>query len=46
MKYRSQLEVSSAMHTVYIYKSEVYILISMGPDLQSCKEEHKTFVMF
>lgn len=28
------------MHTVYIYKSEVNILISIAPDVQSCKEEH------
>lgn len=34
------LEILCATHTVYIYKSEVNILISMTPDLQSCKADH------
>lgn len=34
------------MHTVYIYKSEVYILISMAPDLQLYKEDHNQDVYY
>lgn len=34
------------MHTVYIYKSEVNILISMTPDLQSCKEDHNQDICY
>lgn len=34
------------MHTVYIYKLEVYILISMAPDLQLYKEDHNQDVCY
>jgi len=46
--YRSQLEVLYSIHRVYIYiyKSEVYILISMAPDLQSRKEDHNQNICY
>lgn len=40
------LEKLYAMHTVYIYKSEVNILISMTLDLQSCKEDHNQGICY